>query len=73
MLAVIAVGVDVLGRVGALGGQRGRVRDAGPPGQRLLGSRARSGTAPMLASAIRPPEAATPTIAQSLARRMNFW
>ena len=37
VLAVGAVGVDVLGRVGTLRGQRGRVRDAGPPGEGLLG------------------------------------
>ena len=33
---------------------------------------ARSGVSPMLARPTRPPTVATPTIAQSLARRVNF-
>ena len=65
-------------RRGALVGALGRGRRVGAAGQRLLDARgARSGVSPMFVSATAAEPfcwtAATPTIAQSIARRWNFW
>ena len=70
--AVLLVGGDVGGRVGALVGQRGGVRDRRARASAASVADARSGVAPMLASATRPSTTATATIAQSFARRVNF-
>jgi hypothetical protein len=71
--AVGGVGVHVLGGVGLLGGEPGAFGGGRAGGDGLLGGPGTYRAGPMLASATRPPTVATPTIAQSLARRVNFW
>ena len=48
-------------------------RRLAPSARACSAALARSGVGPMFARAIRPSTAATPTMAQSLARRTNFW
>ena len=75
--AVLGGGVEIAGGLGALGGHLGRIGGRGALGQRLLHARARSGVVPMLTrptpEAVPFCQAATPTMAQSWARRLNFW
>ena len=74
MLAVAAAGVDVIGRAGALGGVRGGVAPARPRRPAPAPPRRPApGCWPMLTRATARPCTATPTMAQSMARLVNFW
>ena len=75
MAAVLGVGVEVLGRVEPVGRGRGRFGAEAPPASAASTPEARTGVEPMLTRLTpAPPSAtATPTMAQSWARRLNFW
>src|SRR6185437_9097094 len=62
-------GADVVSGAGALGGVRGRVGRGGAVRQ----GGSRRGGPPMLTRPIRPSWTAQPTMAQSIARWVNFW
>jgi len=73
VLPVAGVCVDVVDGAGPFGGVGSGVGGRGTVGERLLHRGRPERAGPMLTSATLPPCTATPTIAQSMARLVNFW
>ena len=73
VLAVAGAGVVVGGRAGPLGGLGGGVAGGGPPASACSVAAARSGAGPMFTRPTERPCTATPTMAQSMPRLVNFW